>query len=196
MLKRLFDVLFSVVGLLLVAPLFIVLGLLVKLTSNGPVFYTQKRIGINGKEFNLLKFRTMFVGSDKKGLLTVGAKDARITPVGLFLRKYKLDELPQLINVLNGTMSFVGPRPEVEKYVKLYTPKQREILKVRPGITDFSSIYFRNESELLSLSADPEVFYIQRVMPQKIRLNNVYIRNQSLRLDVLIILKTLLHIIK
>lgn len=196
MLKRLFDILFSVVGILLVSPLLIVLGLLVKLTSKGPVFYTQKRIGIDGMEFNLLKFRTMYVGSDKKGLLTVGAKDARITKVGLFLRKYKLDELPQLINVFNGTMSFVGPRPEVEKYVKLYTPIQREILKVRPGITDFSSIYFRNESELLSLSADPEAFYIERIMPQKIRLNNVYIRNQSLRLDILIILKTLLHIFK
>jgi lipopolysaccharide/colanic/teichoic acid biosynthesis glycosyltransferase len=196
MLKRLFDILFSVVGLLLVSPLFIILGLLVKLTSKGPVFYTQKRIGINSKEFNLLKFRTMFVGSDKKGLLTVGSKDARITRVGLFLRKYKLDELPQLINVFNGTMSFVGPRPEVEKYVKLYSPKQREILNVRPGITDFSSIYFRNENELLSLSTDPETFYIQRVMPQKIRLNNVYIKNKSLRLDILIILKTLQHIFK
>lgn len=196
MLKRIFDIFFALFGIIVLSPLFIVFGLLVKLTSKGPMFYSQKRIGLKGKEFSLLKFRTMVVGADKKGLLTVGAKDARITKVGLFLRKYKLDELPQLINVFNGTMSFVGPRPEVEKYVKLYSPRQREVLNVRPGITDFSSICFRNESELLSLSADPETFYIQRIMPQKIRLNNVYIRNQSLRLDILIILKTLLHIFK
>jgi lipopolysaccharide/colanic/teichoic acid biosynthesis glycosyltransferase len=196
MLKRVFDILFSLFGLVLLAPFFIVIALLVKLTSKGPVFYAQKRIGIAGKGFDLLKFRTMFVGSDKKGLLTVGANDSRITKVGLFLRKYKLDELPQLINVLNGTMSFVGPRPEVEKYVKMYTEKQRVILNVRPGITDFSSIYFRNESDLLSQSADPEEFYIQRIMPQKIRLNKVYIHNQSVQLDIQIILKTLLHIFK
>jgi lipopolysaccharide/colanic/teichoic acid biosynthesis glycosyltransferase len=196
MLKRVFDILFSLIGLVLLAPFFIVIALLVKLTSKGPVFYAQKRIGIAGKGFDLLKFRTMFVGSDKKGLLTVGANDSRITKVGLFLRKYKLDELPQLINVLNGTMSFVGPRPEVEKYVKMYTEKQRVILNVRPGITDFSSIYFRNESDLLSQSTDPEAFYIQRIMPQKIRLNKVYIHNQSVQLDIQIILKTLLHIFK
>jgi len=196
MLKRVFDILFSLFGLVLLAPFFIVIALLVKLTSKGPVFYAQKRIGIAGKGFDLLKFRTMFVGADKKGLLTVGANDSRITKVGLFLRKYKLDELPQLINVLNGTMSFVGPRPEVEKYVKMYTEKQRVILNVRPGITDFSSIYFRNESDLLSQSADPEEFYIQRIMPQKIRLNKVYIHNQSVQLDIQIILKTLLHIFK
>lgn len=196
MLKRVFDILFSLFGLVLLAPFFIVIALLVKLTSKGPVFYAQKRIGIAGKGFDLLKFRTMFVGSDKKGLLTVGANDSRITKVGLFLRKYKLDELPQLINVLNGTMSFVGPRPEVEKYVKMYTEKQRVILNVRPGITDFSSIYFRNESDLLSQSTDPEAFYVQRIMPQKIRLNKVYIHNQSVQLDIQIILKTLLHIFK
>lgn len=196
MLKRGFDILFSLIGLVLLAPVFIVIALFVKLTSKGTVFYAQKRIGLSGKVFDLLKFRTMFVGSDKKGLLTVGANDSRITKVGLFLRKYKLDELPQLFNVLNGTMSFVGPRPEVEKYVNLYTAQQRLVLNVRPGITDYSSIYFRNESELLSLSSNPEEFYIQRIMPQKIRLNKVYIHNQSILLDIQIILKTLLHIIK
>lgn len=196
MLKRIFDILFSLTGLILLLPLLIVIAILVKFTSVGPIFYTQNRIGLNGVQFGLLKFRTMYIGSDKKGLLTVGANDSRITNVGLFLRKYKLDELPQLINVLNGSMSFVGPRPEVERYVNMYTESQRKVLQVRPGITDFSSIYFRDESELLSKQADPENFYIYRVMPQKIRLNNVYIRNKSLALDIIIILKTILHIFK
>lgn len=196
MLKRIFDILFSLTGIILLVPLFIVIAILVKFTSEGPIFYIQNRIGLNGVEFGLLKFRTMYIGSDKKGLLTVGAHDSRITNVGLFLRKYKLDELPQLVNVLNGSMSFVGPRPEVERYVKMYSESQRKVLQVRPGITDFSSIYFRDESELLSKQSDPETFYINRVMLQKIRLNKIYIGNMSLSLDIIIILKTILHIFK
>lgn len=194
--KRGFDILFSVLGILLLCPVLLMVVISIKLESNGPILYIQKRVGLGGRLFGLFKFRTMFVGSDKQGLLTVGSRDVRITKVGYYLRKYKLDELPQLFNVLIGSMSLVGPRPEVPKYVELYTEKQREILSVKPGITDFASIHFSNENEILAESDNPELLYINRIMAQKIRLNKIYIRSRSIRLDLVIILLTLYKILK
>lgn len=196
MLKRGFDIFFSGFGIVLLCPILIIVAISIKLESSGPIFYIQKRVGLKGVVFGLFKFRTMFVGSDKQGLLTVGARDTRITKVGYYLRKYKLDELPQLFNVFIGSMSLVGPRPEVPKYVELYTEKQREILSVKPGITDFASIHFSNENEILALSDDPELLYINRIMAQKIRLNKLYIRSKSIKLDFVIILMTLHKIFK
>lgn len=177
---RFFDILLSAIGLVLLSPLFLVIYLAIRLGSRGPGFYSQKRIGINGKPFRLLKFRTMRIGSDKGHLITVGTRDNRITNVGYYLRKYKLDELPQLWNVLKGDMSFVGPRPEVERYVKLYTPEQRVVLSVRPGVTDYASIAFSKENEILGKADDPERMYIEEIMPEKIKYNLQYINNRSL----------------
>jgi lipopolysaccharide/colanic/teichoic acid biosynthesis glycosyltransferase len=148
--------------------------------SAGPIFYIQKRVGLNGKEFNLFKFRSMRVNADKLGLLTVGGRDSRITNSGYILRKYKLDELPQLLNVLKGEMSLVGPRPEVRKYVDLYTSDQRQVLQVRPGITDEASIKYKNENDLLAISENPEKTYIEEIMPAKLELNKKFIQNPSL----------------
>ena len=195
MVKRIFDIIFSLLGLLLLSPLFIILAILVVLESPGGVFYKQIRVGRGNKDFGLYKFRSMHTGSDKKGLLTVGAKDSRITRTGYILRKYKLDELPQLINVLTGDMSFVGPRPEVRKYVDMYTPEQLKVLDVKPGITDYASIKFRNESELLSKAADPEDYYIKVVMPEKLSYNKEYIENNSFWLDIKLIFMTLYKIV-
>ncbi len=144
-----------------------------------PVFYLQTRVGLNGKDFKLFKFRTMHKDSDKKGLLTVGGRDPRVTTIGYYLRKYKLDELPQLFNVLFGTMSLVGPRPEVRKYVDLYTKEQQQVLSVKPGITDFASLEYINENDLLAKSSDPEKIYIDEIMPAKLALNSKYIQQQS-----------------
>lgn len=188
---RFFDVLFSLIGLIVLLPLFIIIGIAIKLDSKGPVIYRQQRVGRNGISFSLLKFRSMFTDSDKKGLITIGNKDTRITRVGQFIRKYKLDELPQLINVLNGSMSIVGPRPEVNKYVVLYNDYQRRVLSVKPGITDFASIYFRNENEILENECNPEEFYIKYLIPKKIRLNLIYIKNYNVKTYFLIILKTI-----
>ena len=173
---RLLDIIFAMFGVIILSPFFILLSLWVKLDSKGPVLYKQKRIGRGGEEFSLLKFRSMHVDADKKGLLTVGGRDPRITRSGFILRKFKLDELPQLFNVLAGDMSLVGPRPEVKKYVDLYTEEQRKILSVRPGITDMASIEFSNENEILEQQADPEQYYIDHIMPEKIRLNQQYIQ--------------------
>ena len=153
---RFFDLLFSFLGLIVLSPFFLLMALLIAADSRGGVFYCQTRVGKNGKDFRLYKFRTMASGSDKKGLITVGAKDARITKVGYFLRKYKLDELPQLINVLKGEMSLVGPRPEVRKYVEMYTPEQRRVLSVRPGISDYASIEYVDENRILGEAEDPD----------------------------------------
>ncbi|HMQ67511.1 MAG TPA: sugar transferase [Ignavibacteria bacterium] len=191
MLKRIFDIIFSSAGLLLLLPVFIVVAIIVKLDSKGPVFYKQSRVGKNNKDFRLYKFRTMDPDSDKKGLLTVGGKDPRITRSGYYLRKFKLDELPQLINVLIGEMSFVGPRPEVRKYVDIYTEEQIKVLDVSPGITDVASIKYRNENELLEKADDPEKYYIEIIMPDKIDLNLEYINQRSVFKDVKVILKTL-----
>lgn len=173
----------------------IIIAILIKLDSKGPVFFKQVRVTKNGREFKIFKYRTMRVGSDKYSQITVG-KDSRITKVGDFLRKYKLDEIPQLINVLIGDMSLVGPRPEVPKYVALYTEEQREILKVRAGITDYASIEFSNENDILANETDPEKAYIEKIMPRKIELNKKYLSEISVMTDIKIILLTIKKILK
>lgn len=194
--KRVFDIIASGLGLLILSPLFLVIAVWVKLDSPGPVFYKQVRVGRNNKDFYLYKFRSMRVGSDKKGLITVGGRDPRVTHSGYYIRKYKLDEFPQLINVFKGDMSLVGPRPEVRKYVDLYTPEQMHVLDVRPGITDLSSIRYRNENELLAKASDPEQYYRDIVMQDKLRINLEYVRNHSFFGDIALIFKTFLSIIK
>ncbi|OBX24147.1 glycosyl transferase [Bizionia sp. APA-3] len=191
MLKRLFDIVFSLLGIILSLPLLLVIALILKLESKGPVFYKQTRVGKGNSDFKIFKFRTMFIGSDKKGLLTVGDRDPRVTKTGFFLRKYKLDELPQLINVFLGSMSFVGPRPEVRHYVNYYSVDDMEILSVKPGITDYASILFRDEAELLKTAENMESFYINTILPQKIALNKKYINSASLLVDFKIIIKTI-----
>lgn len=176
---RLFDIFFSALGLIILFPFFIVFYLLIRLESKGGAFYIQERIGKNGKPFGLYKFRSMRVGSDAEGLLTVGERDNRITRIGYILRKTKIDELPQLMNVLKGDMSLVGPRPEVRKYTDMYTEEQRKVLCVRPGITDYASIEYVNENELLSTADDPERMYIEKVMPDKIKLNMKYLEHYT-----------------
>ena len=196
MLKRLFDLFFSFTGLIILLPLLLLVSIWVTLDSKGGIFYFQERVGKNGKEFKLLKFRTMFTGADKEGLLTVGAKDRRVTNAGYWLRKYKLDELPQLINVLVGDMSLVGPRPEVRKYVNLYSNDQLRVLQVRPGITDFASIEYANENELLTGVDEPDKVYVNEIMPAKLLLNLKYINSPGLLTDCKIILLTLLKVIR
>ncbi len=191
MLKRSFDIFFSICGLIILSPLFLIICVMVKTDSKGPVIYKQTRVGKNGKDFSVLKFRSMKQDSESKGLLTVGGKDPRITRTGYFIRKYKLDELPQLINVLKGDMSFVGPRPEVRKYVLLYDEIQKNVLNVNPGITDVASIKYRNENELLEGLDDPESFYIKEIMPVKLKMNLEYINDRSFFKDVKVILNTL-----
>ncbi|MGK7931003.1 MAG: sugar transferase [Microcystaceae cyanobacterium] len=195
-LKRLFDVVVASFGILILLPILIPISLWIKLDSSGPIFFKQVRIGKEGKEFEIFKFRTMVSDAEKQGkLLTVG-KDPRITRSGQFLRKYKLDELPQLLNVLRGEMSFVGPRPEVPRYVSLYNEQQRQVLAVRPGITDLASIQFRNENDLLASVNDPETYYVETIMPQKLTLNLTYINQANLWNDLKIIFTTLLKIIQ
>ena len=185
-----FDITASGLGLLVLSPLFLVLAVWIKLDSPGPVFYRQVRVGRGNKDFRLFKFRSMRVGSDKKGLITVGGHDPRVTRSGYYIRKYKLDELPQLINVFIGDMSLVGPRPEVRKYVDLYTPEQLRVLDVRPGITDMASIRYRNENELLEQAADPEQYYRDVVMQDKLRINLEYVADHSFVKDLKIIFMT------
>jgi len=192
--KRFFDLLFTLPGILILSPMLLCIYLLIILDSKGGGFYLQKRVGRNNKDFTLFKFRTMRIGSDTKGLLTIGGNDVRITNFGHVLRKYKLDELPQLFNVINGTMSLVGPRPEVRKYVSLYTKEQLTILKLLPGITDYASLKFFNENELLSKSSEPEQTYIIEVMPEKLRINLIYMQTISIKADFIIILKTIKRI--
>ena len=189
--KRLFDVVCSFFGLLVLSPLFVFLSLWVGLGSKGGVFYKQKRVGRFNKDFTLYKFRSMRVGADKKGLLTIGGKDSRVTKAGFFIRKYKLDELPQLLNVLKGDMSFVGPRPEVRKYVDMYTERQLKVLDVRPGITDIASIKYRNENDLLATADNPEQYYIDVVMQDKLALNLQYIETRSFFGDIKLIFRTI-----
>jgi len=193
--KRFLDVVSSLLVLILLSPLWLVIALLIVCESRGGVFYRQIRVGKDNKDFNLYKFRTMRTGSDKRGLLTVGERDSRITRVGYFLRKYKLDEFPQLINVLKGDMSIVGPRPEVRKYVDMYTPEQLRVLSVRPGLTDLASIQYVHENELLAASEDPEKTYIEEVMPAKLALNLQYIDNQSVYGDFKLIWETFVAIL-
>ena len=192
--KRVFDIFCSFFGLLVLSPLLLIVALLVVTTSRGGVFYRQVRVGKDFRNFKILKFRSMRPDSDKKGLLTVGSKDNRVTKVGYFIRKYKIDELPQLINVLVGDMSFVGPRPEVPKYVEMYNEEQRKVLSVRPGITDYASIEYRNENDILAKSDNPEQTYIDEVMPAKLKLNLRYISEMSLKTDLKIIFGTIFKI--
>lgn len=194
--KRFLDFSCSLLALIVLAPLWLLIALAIVLESRGGVLYRQSRVGRNGRDFTLYKFRTMRTGSDKKGLLTVGDRDSRVTKVGYFLRKYKLDEFPQLINIIKGDMSIVGPRPEVRKYVDLYTPEQRQVLTVRPGLTDYASIRYVHESEILAHSDNPEQTYIDEVMPAKLALNLEYIQHQSLKEDFKLIFQTFAAIVR
>jgi lipopolysaccharide/colanic/teichoic acid biosynthesis glycosyltransferase len=194
MTKRLLDILFCLPMCIVLSPLFLLIALFIKLGSKGPVFYLQERIGINSTPFNIFKFRTMHLDADKKGLLTVGGRDPRVTPVGYFLRKYKLDELPQLFNVVLGEMSLVGPRPEVKRYVDMYSVEQRKVLEVKPGITDYASIEYSNENELLGKADDPEKMYVEEIMPAKLKLNLRYVQEKSFFVDLKIIIRTAMKI--
>jgi lipopolysaccharide/colanic/teichoic acid biosynthesis glycosyltransferase len=193
--KRIFDVATTIIGLIVLLPFFIIIAILIKLNDKGPIFYKQKRIGQNFKPFELLKFRTMIVNADKIGPAVTKDGDPRITKIGKFLRKTKLDELPQLWNVIRGDMSIVGPRPEVEKYIQYYENDYKEILKVKPGITDYATIKFRNEEEILSKYDDTESAYIKYVLPEKIKLYKTYIKGISFFTDLKIIFWTLWRIV-
>jgi lipopolysaccharide/colanic/teichoic acid biosynthesis glycosyltransferase len=177
---RFFDLLFSLFGLILLLPFFLIISIAIVIGSRGGIFYIQERVGKNNRNFRLVKFRTMRSGADKQGGLTIGAHDSRITNTGFFLRKYKLDELPQLINVLKGEMSLVGPRPELRKYVNLYSDEQKKVLALSPGITDIASLEYINENEILGASADPEQTYIEQIMPAKLELNRKFIKDPRL----------------
>lgn len=193
--KRLFDIVFAVFILLLFLPFGIVISLAILFSSKGGVFYVQERIGIDGKPFGLFKFRSMRHDADKAGKLTVGMRDPRITRIGYFIRKFKLDEFPQFINVLIGDMSIVGPRPEVKEYVDEYTSKQRDVLSVKPGITDYASIAYFDENKLLGESENPRETYIKEIMPAKIDLNRKYFENPTLSKDVRIIWMTIMKVL-
>lgn len=193
---RLCDIVFSAIGLLLLSPLFLLVYILIRCESKGGGFYCQQRVGKDGRMFGLYKFRSMRTGSDKKGLITVGGHDSRITRMGYFIRKYKIDELPQLWNVLKGDMSLVGPRPEVKKYVDLYTEEQRRVLSVRPGITDYASIEYVDENEILGKADDPDRVYVEEIMPAKIKLNMRYIENRNLNEYFKIIGLTFINILR
>lgn len=192
MIKRLFDFLCAFLGMLVLSPVFILFSILIKLDSTGPIFFRQKRVGLHGKDFSIYKFRSMRVAQDKKALKITVGKDNRITKLGAFIRKTKLDELPQLINIIKGDMSLVGPRPEVPEYVKYYSDNDKKIIfSVRPGITDIASIRFRNESDILATKNNPEQAYIDEIMPIKLRYCRFYVKKQSLFLDIKLILQTL-----
>ena len=188
--KRLFDVVASGLGLIVLSPLFFILALWIKMDSKGPVFYRQVRVGRGNKDFRIFKFRSMRVGADKGSLVTIGGHDPRVTRSGYFIRKFKFDELPQLINVFLGDMSLVGPRPEVRHYVDYWTPEQMHVLDVRPGITDPASIKFRNENELMEQAEDPEKYYIEVIMQEKIKLYLEYVEKHSFLYDIGLIFKT------
>jgi lipopolysaccharide/colanic/teichoic acid biosynthesis glycosyltransferase len=193
--KRIFDLVSSLLVLLIFLPFFLLIAIWILLDSRGGIFYKQIRVGRNGKEFGLLKFRSMAVGSDKQGLITVG-NDNRVTRSGRFIRKTKIDELPQLLNIIKGEMSVVGPRPEVPKYVALYTEEQKKVLSVRPGLTDFASLQYFDEQKILGESIDPEKAYVEEVMPAKLKLNLKYITEKNFGLDLKLIFKTIFRIFK
>ena len=194
--KRLFDIVASGLGLIVLCPLFLILAIWIKLDSKGPVFYRQVRVGYKNKDFRIFKFRSMRVGADKGSLVTIGGHDPRVTRSGYFIRKFKFDELPQLINVFLGEMSLVGPRPEVRHYVDYWTPEQMHVLDVRPGITDPASIKFRNENELMEMAEDPEKYYIEVIMQEKIKLYLEYVEKHSFFYDLGLIFKTFWVIVK
>ena len=194
--KRAFDIFASGVGLIILTPLFVILAIWIKLDSPGPVFYRQVRVGRYNKDFRIFKFRSMRVGADKGSLVTIGGRDPRVTKSGYWIRKFKLDELPQLINVFVGDMSLVGPRPEVRHYVDFWTPEQMHVLDVRPGITDPASIKFRNENELMEKAEDPEKYYIEVIMQEKIKLYLEYVEKHNFFYDIGLIFKTFWVIVK
>lgn len=191
MTKRIFDFIVSLIALAILLPFFVIIAVFILFDSRGGIFYLQTRIGKNEKPFKIFKFRTMRIGADKKGLLTIGMKDSRITRVGIFLRKYKIDELPQLLNVLIGNMSLVGPRPETPNFVALYSDEQRKVFTVKPGITDEASIEYVNENEILSKYTDAEKAYVEIVMPAKLAINLKYVQHHSFGGDLKIIWKTI-----
>lgn len=195
MLKRIFDIILSLTAIIMLLPVIIIIAILIAFDSTGGVFFKQIRVGKNNKDFGLLKFRTMVTDASKSGLLTVGGRDPRITKVGYYLRKYKLDELPQMFNVLNGSMSIIGPRPEVRKYVDMYNEEQLKVLSVQPGISDYASIQYINENDILAKSNNPEQTYIDEIMPAKLELNLKYIKEKGLITDIKIILLTIYKII-
>lgn len=194
--KRFFDIVASGLGLISLSPIFLFVAIWIKLDSDGPIFYRQVRVGRYNKDFRIFKFRSMRVGSDKGSLVTIGGRDSRVTSPGYYIRKYKLDELPQLINVFKGDMSLVGPRPEVRHYVNYWTPEQMHVLDVRPGITDPASIKFRNENELLEKAEDPEKYYIEVIMHEKIKLYLEYVDHASFWYDIKLIFQTFWVIVK
>ncbi|MFZ1693987.1 MAG: sugar transferase [Flavobacteriales bacterium] len=194
MLKRGFDILAALLALAVLSPLLLIIALLVALGSPGGAFFRQVRVGKGGREFRLLKFRTMRPGSEAQGQITVGGRDPRITRIGYFLRKTKLDELPQLLNIMRGDMSIVGPRPEVPRYVAMYSPEQRQVLSVRPGLTSLASIAYIDENEVLGRANDPERAYVEEVMPAKLALDLRYVREQGLGMDLRIIMRTALKL--
>lgn len=193
--KRLFDIVASGFGLICLSPVFLILAVWIKADSKGPVFYRQTRVGRDNKDFRLFKFRSMRPDSDKLGLITVGGRDPRVTSSGYYIRKYKLDEFPQLINVFKGDMSLVGPRPEVRKYVDMYTPEQMRVLSVRPGVTSLASIRYRNENDILAAADDPDRCYIEKVMPDKLAIDLEYVERASLWNDIKLIFSTFKEII-
>ncbi len=192
--KRIFDIVFSIVGIVILSPFFILFWILIKLESKGDPIFKQLRVGKNNIDFKLYKFRTMFPDSERKGSITIGGRDPRVTRVGYYLRKFKVDELPQLFNVLKGDMSFVGPRPEVRKYVELYSKEQLKVLTIQPGITDYASIKYFNENEILGNSPNPEHDFINIIMPEKLKLNIEYLHDNNFLRDIRIILITVLKI--
>ena len=195
MLKRLFDVVFSVIGIMLLFPILLLISILIKLDSKGPILFIQGRVGKNNKDFNIFKFRTMSVQSNKKGLLTLGNNDSRITKIGYVLRRYNIDEFPQLINILKGDMSFVGPRPELRYYVNFYNDDDMKIFDVRPGITGLASLEYRNEVELLKTAKDPETFFIKTIIPDKLKYNKAYISKRNFFFDLKLIGLTIVKVI-
>lgn len=189
--KNLFDAVFGLLGFVVLLPVLALISLGIRLTSAGPALFRQERVGKDGKLFQILKFRTMVKDAEEIGLKITVGKDPRVTPLGQFLRRFKLDELPQIVNILKGEMSFVGPRPEVPRYVALYDEEQRKVLSIRPGVTDLASIKFRRESEILGRAEDPEKTYIEEIMPQKLRINLEYVEKASLSYDIRLIGLTL-----
>lgn len=190
--KRIFDFLVSLIGIIILSPIFVIVSIAIKLDSRGEVLFLQKRVGRYGKEFNIYKFRTMVIDAEKIGKQITVGKDSRITRVGAFLRKFKIDELPQLFNVLKGDMSLVGPRPEVPKYVALYNEEQRHVLDVRPGITDMASLRYKDENDILGKVDNPEEYYINIIMRDKLNLNLEYIEKSNLFFDIYLIIKTII----
>lgn len=195
MIKRSFDFVFALIGLITISPLLIIISILIKIDSKGAIIFIQNRVGKNNEDFNIYKFRTMHIKSENKGLLTIGNGDSRVTRIGYFLRRYKIDEFPQLFNVLLGNMSFVGPRPELRYYVNFYSKEDLKILSVRPGITGLASLEYRNEVELLKKATNPEEYYINTIIPDKLNYNKTYIKKQSLILDLKLIFKTILYVL-